>query len=29
VTFNGRMVEELHVRDARRILALDEAISAR
>lgn len=29
VTFNGRMVEELHVRDARRILALDDAISAR
>jgi citrate lyase subunit beta/citryl-CoA lyase len=29
VTFNGRMVEELHVRDARRILALNEAISAR
>ncbi|WP_332666634.1 HpcH/HpaI aldolase/citrate lyase family protein [Aeromicrobium sp.] len=29
VTFNGRMVEELHVRDARRILALDEAINAR
>ena len=29
VTFNGRMVEELHVRDARRILALDEAITAR
>jgi citrate lyase subunit beta/citryl-CoA lyase len=28
-TFNGRMVEELHVRDARRILALDEAIAAR
>lgn len=29
VTFNGRMVEELHVHDARRILALDEAITAR
>jgi citrate lyase subunit beta/citryl-CoA lyase len=29
VTFNGRMVEELHVRDARRILALDEAIRTR
>jgi len=29
VTFNGRMVEELHVRDARRILALDDAINAR
>ena len=29
VTFNGRMVEELHVRDARRILAFHEAIQAR
>lgn len=29
VTFNGRMVEELHVRDAQRILAFDEAINAR
>ncbi len=29
VTFNGRMVEELHVRDARRILAFAEAIAAR
>jgi citrate lyase subunit beta / citryl-CoA lyase len=29
VTFNGRMVEELHVRDAKRILAIAEAISAR
>jgi citrate lyase subunit beta/citryl-CoA lyase len=29
VTFNGRMVEELHVRDAQRILAIAEAISAR
>ena len=29
VTFNGRMVEELHVRDARRILTLDAAINAR
>ncbi|MEJ7634085.1 CoA ester lyase [Aeromicrobium sp.] len=29
VTFKGRMVEELHVRDARRILALDDAISSR
>jgi citrate lyase subunit beta/citryl-CoA lyase len=28
-TFNGRMVEELHVRDARRILALSEAIHTR
>jgi citrate lyase subunit beta/citryl-CoA lyase len=29
VTFNGRMVEELHVRDARRILAFHEAITSR
>jgi citrate lyase subunit beta/citryl-CoA lyase len=29
VTFNGRMVEELHVRDAKRILAIAEAIGAR
>ncbi len=29
VTFNGKMVEELHVRDARRILALDSAIKER
>ena len=29
VTFNGKMVEELHVRDARRILASAEAIAAR
>jgi citrate lyase subunit beta/citryl-CoA lyase len=29
VTFNGRMVEELHVRDAKRILAIADAISAR
>jgi len=29
VTFNGRMVEELHVRDAKRILAIAEAISRR
>jgi citrate lyase subunit beta/citryl-CoA lyase len=29
VTFNGRMVEELHVRDARRILAFAEAIASR
>ena len=29
VTFNGRMVEELHVRDARRILALHDAIAGR
>jgi len=29
VTFNGRMVEELHVRDAKRILAIAEAIRAR
>lgn len=29
VTFNGRMVEELHVRDARRILAYAEALSNR
>ena len=29
VTYNGRMVEELHVRDAQRILALHEAITAR
>ena len=29
VTFNGRMVEELHVRDAKRILAIAGAISAR
>ena len=29
VTYNGRMVEELHVRDAKRILAIADAISAR
>jgi citrate lyase subunit beta/citryl-CoA lyase len=29
VTFNGRMVEELHVRDAQRILAFAEAIASR
>lgn len=29
VTFNGKMVEELHVRDARRILAFHEAIQNR
>ena len=29
VTFNGRMVEELHVRDAQRILAFAEAITSR
>ncbi len=29
VTFNGRMVEELHVRDARRILAQHEALTTR
>ncbi|AXT85626.1 CoA ester lyase [Aeromicrobium sp. A1-2] len=29
VTFNGRMVEELHVRDGRRILALADAIRSR
>lgn len=29
VTFNGKMVEELHVRDARRILASAEAIASR
>jgi len=29
VTFNGRMVEELHVRDARRILAQHEALERR
>lgn len=29
VTFNGKMVEELHVRDARRILAVAEAIATR
>jgi citrate lyase subunit beta / citryl-CoA lyase len=29
VTFNGRMVEELHVRDARRVLALHDAVTAR
>lgn len=29
VTFNGRMVEELHVRDAQRILAVAKAISTR
>ncbi|EFQ83695.1 HpcH/HpaI aldolase/citrate lyase family protein [Aeromicrobium marinum DSM 15272] len=28
-TFNGKMIEELHVRDARRILAFAEAIAAR
>jgi citrate lyase subunit beta/citryl-CoA lyase len=27
VTFNGRMVEELHVRDARRVLALHDAMA--
>ena len=29
VTFNGKMIEELHVRDAHRILASAEAIAAR
>jgi len=29
VTFNNKMVEELHVRDARRILAFHEAVTAR
>jgi citrate lyase subunit beta/citryl-CoA lyase len=29
VTVNGRMIEHLHVRDAQRILALHEAITAR
>ena len=29
VTFNGKMVEELHVRDARRILAFHEALAGR
>ncbi|WP_308207053.1 CoA ester lyase [Aeromicrobium sp. CnD17-E] len=29
VTFNGKMVEELHVRDARRILAFHEALQGR
>ena len=29
VTVNGRMIENLHVRDAERILAVAEAISAR
>jgi citrate lyase subunit beta/citryl-CoA lyase len=29
VTFNGKMVEELHVRDARRILAFHEALASR
>lgn len=29
VTFNGQMIEELHVRDARRVLALADAIAAR
>ncbi|MCW2770227.1 MAG: CoA ester lyase [Aeromicrobium sp.] len=29
VTFNGRMVEELHIRDAHRILAFAEAIASR
>ncbi|MET0931423.1 MAG: CoA ester lyase [Aeromicrobium sp.] len=29
VTFNGRMVEELHVRDAQRILAFAEAVASR
>jgi citrate lyase subunit beta/citryl-CoA lyase len=28
VTFNGRMVENLHVESARRTLAIDEAIRA-
>ncbi|MCW2831271.1 MAG: CoA ester lyase, partial [Aeromicrobium sp.] len=27
VTFNGRMVEELHIRDAQRILAFAEAVA--
>lgn len=29
VTYNGKMVEELHIRDARRILAFHEALTAR
>jgi citrate lyase subunit beta/citryl-CoA lyase len=29
VTVNGRMIENLHVEEARRVLALDEAIAAR
>ena len=29
VTFNGRMVEELHIRDARRILAFADALASR
>ncbi|OUZ12804.1 CoA ester lyase [Aeromicrobium sp. PE09-221] len=29
VTYNGKMVEELHIRDAQRILAFHEALSAR
>lgn len=29
VTFNGKMVEELHVRDARRILAVADSIASR
>jgi len=28
VTFNGKMVENLHVESARRTLAIDEAIKA-
>jgi citrate lyase subunit beta/citryl-CoA lyase len=28
VTFNGRMVENLHVESARRTLAIDEAVRA-
>src|SRR5699024_7166452 len=29
VTYNGRMIEELHVRDARRTLAIADALAAR
>jgi citrate lyase subunit beta/citryl-CoA lyase len=29
VTFNGRMVEELHVRDAKRILSIADAVATR
>ena len=29
VTYNGKMVEELHIRDARRILAFHDALTAR
>ena len=29
VTFNGKMVEELHIRDAKRILAFADALANR